>query len=867
MRWSHVVACLCLYSTVEVCWAKKDKTAVSAAPSSFSVSATPADRIKTPNDFKVELLYTVPKDEQGSWVNLCTDPRGRLIASDESGSLYRVTLPPSDAKSNPKVERIAIELGQAHGLLWVGDVLYAVVNGDQKTYKNGLYRVRDTNHDDRLDKVEFLHELDLSGEHGPHAVLLAPDGKSLYVLCGNKTPPVKTDRSRVPRVWDEDQLFPRIYGVGFMRGTPAPAGSIYKVDFDGRKWELVSSGFRNIFDGAFNADGELFTFDADMEWDVGAPWYRPTRVCHVVSGADWGWRNGSAKWPPYWADTVPPVVEVGPGSPTGMTFGYGAKFPAKYQKALYICDWSYGKLYAVNLAPRGASFTATLEEFVTATPLALTDVIINPHDGAMYFLIGGRGTQSGLYRVAYVGKESTARVETKTPLTKDQSLRHELETLHLGQHADAIDKLWPYLSHTDRFIRHAARTALEHQLVKRWQKRALGEKNPQASITSLLALARMFPRAYKPSGPDLDTPPPTYPAEDKTRNPIERAVLGALARIDLAHLSEAQTLELLRAYMLALYRLGPPNEADRKQLIERLDAIYPAPTRELNVMLTELLCYLQAPSAAEKGINLLEASPTQEGQIDLVRSLRFLEVGWTPETHRKLFEWFARAAAYKGANNFAIFMTELKTDALARLSEKDRVALKDVIDAPVPHEVTPLSAAPRPIVKKWTLSELRPLVETKLKDRDFDRGRAMFAAANCYGCHKFVNEGGAVGPELTALAGRFSPFDILESILEPDKVISDQYAAIVMQTVDGKVITGRLVNQGGGKITVNTNMLDPGALEQIKTAEIEELKTASVSMMPKGLLDTLDEDEVLDLMAFLLSRGNRNDRMFSTSGR
>jgi putative heme-binding domain-containing protein len=174
-----------------------------------------------------------------------------------------------------------------------------------------------------------------------------------------------------------------------------------------------------------------------------------------------------------------------------------------------------------------------------------------------------------------------------------------------------------------------------------------------------------------------------------------------------------------------------------------------------------------------------------------------------------------------------------------------------------------LSAAPRPGGKKWTMTDLRPLVESKRKGRDFDRGRAMFAAANCYGCHKFVNEGGAVGPELTSLAGRFSPVDILESILDPDKVISDQYAAITVQTVDGKIITGRLVNQGGGKIVINTNMLDPGALEQIKRQDIEEIKAASVSMMPKGLLDTLHEDEVLYLMAFLLSRGNRNDRMFA----
>ena len=79
---------------------------------------------------------------------------------------------------------------------------------------------------------------------------------------------------------------------------------------------------------------------------------------------------------------------------------------------------------------------------------------------------------------------------------------------------------------------------------------------------------------------------------------------------------------------------------------------------------------------------------------------------------------------------------------------------------------------------------------------------------------------------------------------------------------DGQVVTGRLVNQGGGKITINTNMLDPNALEHIKTTDIEELKPASVSMMPKGLLDSLHEDEVLDLMAFLLSRGNPRDAMF-----
>ena len=304
-------------------------------------------------------------------------------------------------------------IGEAHGLLWAFDSLYVVVNRGRK-YDSGLYRVTDTNNDDRLDKVELLRKLNGGGEHGPHAVILAPDGKSLYVVAGNATRLTKIDGSLVPRVWGEDNLLPRMVdGAGFMTNEKAPGGHICRVSPDGKHWELVAIGYRNPFDIAFNRAGELFTYDSDMEWDVNMPWYRPTRVLHVASGGDYGYRNGSGKWPPYYIDSLPPVVNVGPGSPTGVTFGYGAKFPAKYQDALYLCDWSYGKLYALHLAPKGSTYAGELEEFVAGTPLALTDVVVNPKDGAMYFAVGGRNTQSGLYRVTYHGGEPTAPAGTE----------------------------------------------------------------------------------------------------------------------------------------------------------------------------------------------------------------------------------------------------------------------------------------------------------------------------------------------------------------------------------------------------------------------------------------------------------------------
>src|SRR5688572_488695 len=73
--------------------------------------ATPTSRIKAAKDFKVELLYSVPGGEQGSWVNLCVDPKGRIIASDQYGGLYRFTTPaPGESLDPAKVEKVPAQI-------------------------------------------------------------------------------------------------------------------------------------------------------------------------------------------------------------------------------------------------------------------------------------------------------------------------------------------------------------------------------------------------------------------------------------------------------------------------------------------------------------------------------------------------------------------------------------------------------------------------------------------------------------------------------------------------------------------------------------------------------------------------------------
>jgi putative heme-binding domain-containing protein len=825
-----------------------------AGPAVPRTPTDPAARIKAPRGFQVDLLYSVPKEKQGSWVNMTVDPKGRLIVSDQYGKLYRVTPPPIGTVAEPLVEAIDVALGEAQGLLWAFDSLYVVVNHGQR-YETGLYRVRDTDGDDRLDKVEQLHRLtNDGGEHGPHAVILAPDGKSLYVVAGNATRLVKTSGSLVPRIWGEDNLLPRMAdGAGFMAGEKAPGGTIYRVSPDGQQWELVAMGFRNPFDMAFNRDGELFTFDSDMEWDVNTPWYRPTRVLHVTSGGDFGYRGGSGKWPPYYIDSLPPVVNVGPGSPTGVTFGYGAKFPAKYQQALFLCDWSYGKLYALHLKPQGSTYGGELEEFVAGTPLALTDIVVHPQDGAMYFLVGGRKTQSGLYRIKYVGDESTAPAEAVAApdAVAARAARHKLESFHGHADPQAIAAAWPMLGDADRFIRWAARVAVEFQDPSDWRAQALADgANPEAALEALLALAQVSAKDPAHRGKD-------DPRADAS---IGEQLLAALGRLDWDKLDHSRQLDLLRVYEVVLNRFGKPK--DGTELIARLDAHYPAKSRELNAELVQLLVFLQAPTAAAKTVSLLESAPTQEEQIDYARALRLLAAGWTPQLRKTYFSWFLKAAAYKGGNSFPGFMNNIKRDAVAGLSEEEKSNLQSILDAK-PANGSPAANLPeRPLVKNWTLDELVKVTEPGLKGRDYDRGRAMFAATKCFSCHRFNNEGGGLGPDLSGLAGRFSVRDMLESIVVPSKVISDQYESVIVVTTDGRTISGRIVNLQGDDIMISSDMLNPNQMTHVNRHDIEQTKKSPISMMPEGLLNTLNEGEILDLMAYLLSRGDRQSPMF-----
>jgi putative heme-binding domain-containing protein len=846
-----------------------------------TVKATAPEDLTLSPGFKAELLWSALPGE-GSWICMTTDDQGRLIISPQQDDmpLYRITL--SRSGKIAKTETIPAPIHQAMGLLYAHDSLYANAHGPDGT---GLYRLIDKNGNDQFDKdeVSFLKKVPGEGEHGYHALVLGPD-KMIYMMNGNHTKLIEGISPTSPHQhYNEDYLLPRQWDAnGHAVGIMAPGGHIYRTDPEGKNWELLLAGFRNTYDFDFNADGEIFGFDSDMEWDWGLPWYRPTRIIHAVIGGDYGWRSGSSKWPAYYADSLPAAVNIGVGSPTGVKFGTKSNFPEKYKKALFAMDWSYGRIFAIHLQPEGATYKGSAEVFIKGKPLNVTDLDFG-NDGAMYFITGGRGTQSGLYRVTYVGEKikeptkSRAEVAAERDAKKARELRHKLESFAGKTDSDAVDFAWPHLRSDDRWIRYAARIAIESQPVSEWKDRALNETDTNGGLTALLALARL--------------------GEQETQHDL----LVALEKFSPGSLDEYQKLEILRIIELSFIRQGKPDPELAHSVMEKLDQYYPAPSQPLNRELCNLLIYLEAPDAATKTLALLDKAPTQEEQITYIFALRNLKTGWTIDQRKKYFSWFKSAeqdgkgeATYPGGSeykawkdqarashvhpaqllewfkdagreygdgaSFSKYLANIRKDAIATLTTEERAALGDLIEDKKP-EVVKAPSKVRQFVKEWKMADIEPALEKVAHARSYDKGKTVFADAQCILCHKFGNEGGAVGPELTAASSKYSRRDILDSILEPSKVVSEQFQTFNITKKDGDDVSGRIVDETPEKIAIQPNPLLPDRVE-IKIAEIAKRTPSKLSPMPEGLLNTFSQDEILDLLAYIESSGRKSAANF-----
>jgi putative heme-binding domain-containing protein len=794
--------------------------------SEVRAAGEPVPDVVMPPGFEVRKIYQVAAD-QGSWVSMTVDDRGRLICSDQYGGIYSVEVGSGGAVG--RVSRLDIPLTGSQGVLWFEGSLYVSINHSKKG-EQGVYRVR--READGWAEPERLMSLRGQGEHGPHSLVASPDGEWIYFCSGNHTNLPEVEYSHVPRVWDEDQLLPRRPDArGHANNRMAPGGWVIRFRPDGGRRELISIGYRNQYDLAFNARGDLFTYDADMEWDLGMPWYRPTRICRVLAGSEFGWRHGTGKWPEYYEDSMPSTHDIGPGSPTGLISGRGARFPAKYQRALFAFDWTFATIYAIHLEPDGIGYRAQREEFLAGKGLPLTSAAIGD-DGAMYFLTGGRRTDSALWRVTYRGGEPTDPVEYAAAIREV-----------------AADDL----ASDDRLERYVARTALERDGDIAGALAAA--KEPWAVIQAAMAGARRDAERHREAG------------------------IGALLALDWEALHHQQKITWLRALGLYFIRSGEPSNAEREKVLAKIDPAFPDSEREVNYELCRMLSDLQAPGVVARTLNLMDASgpavapdwlelasrndrygsaiekmieslpPTHV--IHYIYCLRVVEGPWQRSERERFFDWLDRLERRSGGASYAGFIKGLREDTLASATPEERAWLEQREDVEVFDPFADLPKVEGP-GRAWTIDEVEAVAAAGLEDADRENGERMFRATLCAACHVVDGPGGAAGPSLATLAGRFTARDLAAAIIEPSAEVSDQYAFDSLKLDNGDQVIGRVLDEKDEHLIVAVNPFDFSRTVEVERGRIAERETSPVSPMPGGLINSLNREELRDLLGYLL---------------
>lgn len=800
--------------------------------------ATPSSSIRLAENFEIELLRSAQEDES-SWISMTFDPRGDILIGLDDRGVARLSMNQADKRIS--FSRLAGTESYRHirGILHAHDSLYLSATDSQE-----IYRLKDLDGDGEFEEKQVLQKLAYNSRygHGTNQIVLGPD-HMIYIVVGNDVvmPDTITSQSTY-RGAKNDWLLPYYNDVG----QDDRVGYIVKIDPEGKTWTILAGGFRNPFDMAFNRDGEMFTWDADMEWDVGLPWYRPTRLNHIVLGGEYGWRWGTGKWPAWFPDSIPSTLDTGYSSPTGLIFCDKSNWPEEYKDLLLMADWQLGRIFLVKLTPQGATYHAESELFAEGGPFNVCDMAFGP-DGNLYCITGGRGSQSGLYRIRYTpqSKKITsnnllklALPSSKTSFTDLSGIhkRHELETLQKQPEIAKLEFIWENLQSTDVWLASSARAALERLPVSSWKSRLQPTVSDSATLQSLIALAR------------------TGSAED------QQILHSILSNLDWSKLSVTNKRIALRALQLSIIR-HESSATLAAALVPKIRPMFPNSDFGVNWLLQELLVRFQADHIVDDSLTAMEKANTQEEQFQYAKTLLHVKGEWSDGNLARLLTWLQRSRSYQGGKLLDTIRQQMIEQFVSRASDVQKMKLADHFEQlKQPLETTPgVTVSPRAVVRKWSISDLESALPKEKSEVDqrvegiVERGTLAMQAASCLKCHRFGEIGTQIGPDLTGVGKRFDQRALLESILEPSKQIDPKYLNTTYLMEDGTVVSGRTVGVSSKQLTIEVDSVT-GRTETIEREEIEASSPSKVSPMPEGLLDVLTAEEISDLIA-LLRRG------------
>ena len=139
------------------------------------------------------------------------------------------------------------------------------------------------------------------------------------------------------------------------------------------------------------------------------------------------------------------------------------------------------------------------------------------------------------------------------------------------------------------------------------------------------------------------------------------------------------------------------------------------------------------------------------------------------------------------------------------------------------------------------------MLTPKLATADLENGKLLFHRT-CATCHVLFGEGAKIGPELTG-SNRKNLDYVLENVVDPSAVVGVQYRVSVFALSDGRVISGIVRNQNERTIDIDS----PQGGKVIDRKDIDDVTISDKSLMPDGLVQGMSEDQVRDLVGFLMS--------------
>ncbi len=693
------------------------------------------------------------------------------------------------------------------------------------------------------------------------------------------------------RVGIDGWIYIAVGDFGFVNATGAEGvkltrrgGGILRVRPDGKEMEVFSWGQRNILDVCIDPYMNVFTRDNTNDgggWDI--------RVSHVLQSGNYGYPS---LYKNFTEEMLPPLANYGGGSGCGGMFLHDLRWPEKFRKTVFTCDWGRSEVYSHNLPAEGATFAPQQDVFLKIP--RPTDIDVDG-SGRMYV----SSWKNGKFNY---GGPNVGFVAQLVP-------------------RDFVPKPFPDLNEaTDEvLIGYLKHPSAVYRLHSQWELVRRGADNPRMAgvmavagdakaplygrVAALYCLAQMDPASVASlSGLYAKNPPlrefvlramtdrrgATKPGTSlfldglKDTNPRVRAqALISLGRLGDAKVAAAMLPLTVRETQFSVPTKKPLyNEADPGRVIPHLAVQALVAVGAVEVCLKAL----DGPyhDGAQWALKYMHRATAVEGLIKKLSTQR--DENQRRQTLTTLVRLYHREADYKGdwwgtrPDTTGPYYARAKwemSEPIAKvmrtvMADDDKETAKFLQGQLARHRVsidglpTSASVASAEDMKPIVLPKADPGDATQIGNQSpadvikaalaargsVERGQKLFVAQSCLKCHTTANGQRPKGPHLVDIGKRYKPQELLESILKPSAKIAQGFDTYGFVTTEGKIVSGFVATESAEDVEVRQATGVPLVL--VKT-DIEERVKQKKSMMPEGLVNNLTSSQLADLLAYLQS--------------